>query len=541
MKPHKQSTIFTLVRNEVSQREIHRMTGIDRKTIRKYRGQLKASGERGDSNSSTPATGSEVSEGQNPPPWPPGRTESETTSAGLAFRGKIPSLARSDCEPHRSFIEEQVKLKRNAMAIYQELVDQHGFASRYNSVKRFVRGLKKQAPECFDRLEFGPGEEAQVDYGEGAPTRHPVTGKYRRPRLFVMTLKYSRRSFRKVIWKSSSEAWARLHEEAFRYFGGAVQYVVLDNLREGVIKPDIYEPEINRVYSEMLAHYGVVADPARVRDPNRKGTVESAIQHTQGTALKGKRFESIEEQNGFLAHWELNWASKRIHGREKRQVDSMYQEEKNHLRPLPLGGFRYFQESVRTVGDDTTIQVDNAWYAASPATIGTQVLVRIHDLDIEIRNIKTLALIRRHPRATRKGELKLPESERIFNPSRQTDFLLKQAEAIGPKTREICGALFEQRGREGQKSMWGVVNLARGSRYPKSLIEKACGLALEQGVTSAKVIRQSVDSMLEEAIERLESEGRDQTSPLTQAHELIRPTSDYAEHFARSTANSVIH
>ena len=541
MKPHKQSTIFTLVRNEVSQREIHRMTGIDRKTIRKYRGQLQASGEGGDSNSPTPATGSQVSEVQNPPPWPPGRAESETSSAGLDSGGKIPYQARSDCEPHRQFIEEQLKLKRNAVAIYQELVDQHGFTSRYNSVKRFVRGLKKQAPECFDRLEFGPGEEAQVDYGEGALTRHPVTGKHRRPRLFVMTLKYSRRSFRKVIWKSSSEAWARLHEEAFRYFGGAVQYVVLDNLREGVIKPDIYEPEINRVYSEMLAHYGVVADPARVRDPNRKGTVESAIQHTQSTALQGKRFESIEEQNEFLAQWELNWASKRIHGREKRQVESMYQEEKPHLRPLPAAGFQYFQEVVRTVGDDTTVQVDNAWYAASPAALGTQVLVRIHDLDIEIRNIKTLALIRRHPRATRKGEVKLPDNERIFNPSRQTEFLLKQAEAIGPKTREICAALFEQRGREGQKSMWGVVNMARGSRYPKSLIEKACALALEQGVTSAKVIRQSVDSMLEAAIERIESEGLDQTSPLTQAHELIRPTSDYAEHFARSTAHPVIH
>src|SRR5439155_3919156 len=139
-------------------------------------------------------------------------------------------------------------------------------------------------PEQYDRLEFAPGEEAQVDYGEGAPTRHPSSGRYRKPRLFVMTLRYSRRSFRKVVWKSSSEVWARLHEEAFRYFGGCVQYVVLDCLKEGVITPDIYQPQLNRVYGAMLAHYGVVADPARVRDPNRKGTVENAIGHTQATA-----------------------------------------------------------------------------------------------------------------------------------------------------------------------------------------------------------------------------------------------------------------
>jgi transposase len=133
-------------------------------------------------------------------------------------------------------------------------------------------------------------------------------GRYRRPRLFVMTLRYSRRSFRKVVWTSSTETWSRLHEEAFRYFGGAVRYIVLDNLKEGVIKPDIFEPELNRVYAEMLRHYSAVADAARVRDPNRKGTVESAIQHTQATALKGRRFESIEAQNDYLAHWETNWA-----------------------------------------------------------------------------------------------------------------------------------------------------------------------------------------------------------------------------------------
>ena len=112
----------------------------------------------------------------------------------------------------------------------------------------------------FDRLEFAPGEEAQLECGEGALTLHPCTERYRRPRLFVMTLRYSRRSFRRVVWTSSQEAWARLHEQAWRYFGGSSQYVVLDNLKEGVIKPDLYEPQLNPVYAAVLAHYGVVAD-----------------------------------------------------------------------------------------------------------------------------------------------------------------------------------------------------------------------------------------------------------------------------------------
>jgi transposase len=274
--------VITLLQNDVSQREISRKTGVDRKTIRKIAQEMAADPPK----SPTPATGSETGSVQNPPPRPPGNEP---------VRGYTPTP--SACEPHRAWIERQVGLGRNATAIYQELVDQYGFAYGYNSVKRFCRRLRTTEPRQFDRLEFLPGEEAQVDYGEGALTRYGPSGRYRRPRLFVMTLRYSRRSFRKVVWKSSSETWARLHEEAWRYFGGSCRYCVLDNLKEGVITPDLYEPELNRLYADLLAHYNVVADPARIRDPNRKGTVESAVQHTQATALKGKRFDSLEEQN----------------------------------------------------------------------------------------------------------------------------------------------------------------------------------------------------------------------------------------------------
>jgi transposase len=134
----------------------------------------------------------------------------------------------SACEPHRAFIEAQLRLRRNATAIYQDLVDQLGFTGAYGSVKRFVRNLRQREPEQFDRLEFLPGEEMQVDYGEGAPTRVPGTDRYRKPRLFVATLRYSRRSFRRVVWSSSQETWARLHEQAWRSFGGSCRYVVLD-------------------------------------------------------------------------------------------------------------------------------------------------------------------------------------------------------------------------------------------------------------------------------------------------------------------------
>ena len=120
---------------------------------------------------------------ENPPPRPP---------------AQAPAEARSACEVYREWIEAQVQLGRNAISIYQDLVERHGFTHRYNSVKRFVRGLKAREPERFDVLESLPGEEAQVDFGQGALTR-TANGKYRRPYLFVMTLKYSGKSFRKVL------------------------------------------------------------------------------------------------------------------------------------------------------------------------------------------------------------------------------------------------------------------------------------------------------------------------------------------------------
>ena len=534
LKPHQKGAVITLLENEVSQHEISRKTGIDRKTVRKLAHAI-AAARAGEGSNSPMATGSDGLPVQIPPPRPPA-PGARSPPAGL------PAHARSACEGHREWIEAQVRLGRNAMAIYQELVDRFGFTQRYNSVKRFCRALRTREPEQFDRLEFLPGEECQVDYGEGALTRHPHSGRYRRPRLFIMTLRYSRRSYRQVVWKSSSEVWARLHEQAFRYFGGAVNYCVLDNLKEGVITPDIYEPQLNRVYGAMLAHYGVVADPARVRDANRKGTVENAIGHTQATALKGRRFESIEAQNAYLLHWEQKWAALRIHGRAKRQVEEMFQEERAHLKALPLEGFRYFEEGTRTVGDDTTIQVDSAWYAARPARIGSEVLIRLYQRELEIRDLHTLALIRRHPRATRKGEVQLPDNERVFNPSRQTHQLLARAELIGPNTLALCRELFEQRGREAQKSMWGIVGL--GPRYPACILEQAAAVTLARQIHSYKAVRAMAEQLLARAVIDLDARQPQlplttTASALTQQHELIRAPAEYAEFFARlSAANS---
>lgn len=494
LKSHLRITLQTLLQNGTSQREIERLTGVDRKTIRRYAAMAATA----QSNSPGVATGSETGEVQNPPPRPP----------ALA-------VSVSACEPHRAWIEAQVQLGRNAVSIYQDLVELHGFGHRYNSVKRFVHGLRAREPERFDVLEFLPGEEAQVDYGQGALTR-TANGKYSRPYLFVMTLKYSGKSFRKVSWKTDQQIWAQLHEQAWRSFGGSSRYVVLDNLREGVITPDLYEPALNPVYAAMLAHYGVIADVCRVGDPNRKGTVERAIQYTQDTALKGRRFESLEEQNTWLAHWEERWAAPRIHGRKKRQILEMFAEERPLLQPLPLESMRYFRQETRTVDDAGTVQVEGSFYAAGRAPLYSEVIVRVYGEEIEVLD-RDGVLLRRHRKSTRKGHYEIPAADRVFNPSRETARLLGKARKIGPHSGEFAQQLFARLGRPGQKALYGLTNLPR--HYGSAAIEAAC----ERVLRSQSISYQAIKRILE----RQALNPAPAAVPYMQADPAIRPIDDY--------------
>jgi transposase len=496
LKSHLRITIDTLLKSGAPQREIERRTGVDRKTIRRY---ARAA------NSSGVATGSEAAGGQTPPPRPPAPVAKAQAAC-----------TTSACEPHRAWIEAQVTLGRNAVAIYQQLVEDHGFAHRYNSVKRFVGKLRAREPQRFDVLEFAPGEEAQVDYGQGALTLYKP-GKYKRPYLFVMTLKYSGKSFRKTVWKTDQQVWARLHEEAFRALGGCPRYVVLDNLKEGVIRPDLYAPELNPVYAAMLAHYGVVADACRVQDPNRKGSVENAIQHTQGTALKGRRFDSIEAQNAWLIHWEERWAGLRIHGRKKRQVLEMYREEQPHLQPLPAQGFRTFWQGTRTVDDAGLVQVDASYYAALPAALHSEVTVRVFDHEIEILGAQGQVL-RRHAKSLRKGAFALEDADRLFNPSRECARLLERVARIGPCTAALGRELFARLGRPGQRALYGLANLPR--RFAREDIEAVCARQLQAQCFSYAAVRR--------ALERKQTGLGPAAAPaLTQSGAAIRELTEY--------------
>ena len=418
-------------------------------------------------------------------------------------------------EPYRELIALELSRGRNAMGIFQDLVDGHGFTGGYQSVQRFVRGLRgASSPEARVIIETRLGEECQVDYGTGPMVRDPDSGKYRRTRLFVLALGCSRKCVRLLVFKSSTRVWAELHEKAFRRLGGSTLVVVLDNLREGVLSPDIYDPRLNPLYRDVLAHYGVTALPCKVRDPDRKGKVESGVNHAQMTPLKGKKFESLEEAQAYLDHWEECWADKRIHGRTKRQVAAMFAEEKPFLQALPLEPFRYYQYGVRTVHLDGCVEVEAAYYGAPPGWIGRQVDVQWDAMYVRLLDPHTGELLREHLGGKRGGH-RIRDEDRPRRTPPHLLQLLARAHKAGDSIGAVSDAIHARQGELGIRRIQGMLSLTK--QYGNATCDQACAAALELGVSDYQFVRRYLE--------------RSQQAPLSlkQIDPLIRELSQYRD------------
>jgi transposase len=502
-----QQQILALGRLGWTLSRIQQTTGVRRETISGY---LKAAGiavrSRGrpseskpkpaisppevstDSGPSKPAISGTVSTDSGPAK-PATRGTVSTDPSERIRPGRAPSA--SACEPYRELIVEALGRGRNAVAIWQDLVDRHGFPARYASVRRFVAVLRgRPAPEAHAVITTEPGEEGQVDYGDGPMVRHPKSGQYRRTRLFVLTLGYSRKSIRLLVWQSSAQTWSELHERAFRRLGGTVRVIVLDNLKEGVLTPDVYDPALNPLYRDVLAHYGVVALPCRVADPDRKGKVESGIGHTQKTPLQGMRFETLEEGQTYLDRWDTRWADTRIHGTTKRQVAAMFAEEQPTLGALPLEPFRYYRFGVRTVHLDGCVEVDAAYYSAPPGWIGRRVDVQWNDLHVRLLHPKTGQLLREHLRAPR-GWHRIEDADRPSRTPAKTLALLTAAHRVGPSVGAVVDHIHHHEGAAGVRRILGVLALAK--KYGPAIAEDAAKAALDLAVPTYRFLRRYLE------------------------------------------------
>ena len=525
-------TILSLHQRGWSQRRIARELGVHRETVARYLRQLLPApkpaiapiGSPGTDNDSKPAIapiGSTAPDGAPRPAIAPiGTPDLPDMPSAPSVPAAGPGAGRpSDCVAWRAVIKAKLELGLSAQRIHQDLVAEHDFTGSYYSVRRFVRSLEAAQELPFRRLECGPGEEAQVDFGTGAPVES-ADGKRRRPYVFRIVLSHSRKAYSEAVYRQTTDNFLLCLENAFVSFGGAVQRLVLDNLRAAVKKADWFDPDLNPKVLSFARHYGVVFLPTRPYTPRHKGKVERGIDYVQENALKGKTFSSLEGQNHFLLDWEQTVADTRLHGTTRRQVGAHFVEvERGALQPLPPERFPCFQEARRVVHRDGHVEVERAYYSVPPEYLSRRVWARWDGRLVRIFNerLEQIALHVKHEPGRFSTQSQHIAGPKISGVERGAAWLLGQVRRLGPHSLRWAEAMLQARGVEGVRVLQGLLNLAH--RHPGNAIERACDVALSYGAYRLRTVR----ALLERQAPRQES------LPFLQEHPLIRNLSDYGQ------------
>ncbi len=499
-----QKAIQALAARGWSFRRIARELAIHRETVARYvRGMSDAPS--GDSEAAVAAAGSE------PKPAIP--------TAGSAGRTSL-------CAPYRELIEDKLEAGLSAQRIYQDLKGDHEFDGSYESVKRFVRAVGRETPLPFRRMECDPGEEAQIDFGKGAPTK-TGGGSWRRPPLFRIVLSHSRKGYSEAVPRETTEMFLRALENAFFSFGGVPKVLVIDNLLAAVQRADFYDPELNPKVESFCRHYGTTILPTRPYTPRHKGKVESGVGYVQDNAVKGRRFESLSEQNEFLRDWEKGVADTRIHGTTRRQVGKVFVEaERPALLPLPLERFPFFHEGRRKVHRDGHVEIERSYYPVPPEYLNREVWARWDGRVVRIfnRRMEPIAIhCRVEPGRFAQAPAFIPK-EKISSIEKGAEHLLRQARRIGLETGRWAEAMHDARGIQGLRCLVGLLSLAK--RYEAEKIEEACRVARAHGAFRLRVLR--------ELIKRQPPEQR--SIAFVSEHPLIRDIACYAQRVREATS-----
>ncbi|HEY2857135.1 MAG TPA: IS21 family transposase [Terracidiphilus sp.] len=515
--------ILSLHRQGLSQRRIARELDLNRETVARYLSRASAE--------SKPANAPPGSIAPEAEPKPANAPSGSVVSGDKTDRNLSPpnltsdNTARhrgrtSDCERWRAIIQSKCDLGLSAQRIYQDLTTEHSFTGTYYSIRRFVRRLVPPREFPFRRLECGPGDEAQVDFGKGAPVVGP-DGKRRKTHLFRIVLSHSRKAYSEVVHRQTTDDFLRCIENAFRHFGGAPRRLVLDNLRAAVTKADWFDPELNPKVRSFGEHYGVVFLPTRPYTPRHKGKVENGVGYAQDNALKGRVFASLPGQNSFLLEWELTVADTRIHGTTRRQVGKHFTDaERGALLRLPLEPFPSFHEERRTVHRDGHIEVKRSYYAVPPEYLGRVVWARWDGRMVRIFN-ERMQQIATHTRREPGGFSTPPEfiaAEKISAVERGAAWLLgKVATRLGPRSAAWAEAMVKARGIEGTRVLVGLLSLS--GRHSTSAIEQACETALGYAAFRLRTIRALVKRQAP----------KQEVMPFLSVHPVIRPLSEYGQ------------
>jgi transposase len=208
--------------------------------------------------------------------------------------GPQPPKINSSVKPFGEIVKSLRKQGVEMVAIWQRLKDDQGYRGSYSSIRRFVQHLEPESREVYVRVQTGPGEEMQVDFGSVGQLFDPASGRIRPAYVFVATLGYSRHQYAELVFDQKVVTWIGLHRRALEYFGGVPKRVVPDNLKAAVLKVLVQDAVLGEAYRQMALHYGFMISPTIPYTPRHKGKVENGVHYVQRNFMAGQQFADIQ-------------------------------------------------------------------------------------------------------------------------------------------------------------------------------------------------------------------------------------------------------
>ena len=465
------------MRRGQSNRAVAEAMGIDRKTVARYRSWASEQG---------------LLEDCLPPLSELQELVEETLSSSP------PPQNTSSVEPYRKVVGKLRQEGVEIAAIHQRLKER-GFTGSYSSVYRFVRTLEPRTPDVTVRVETPPGEEAQVDFGYAGKMVDPETGELRRTWAFVMTLSWSRHQYVEFVFDQKVETWLRLHRNAFAFFRGVPERVVIDNLKAGISRVCLHEPLAQQSYRECAEHYGFLISPCRPRTPRHKGKVEKGgVHYVKRNFLGGREPTTLTQANRDVRHWALTVAGERVHGTTKERPLERFAFERGTLRPLPDAPYDMAVWKEVKLHRDCYLVFDQAYYSAPFRLVGQKLWVRGGSREVQIFT-PDYQLVATHPRAQRPGRRQthtdhLPP-HKLPGLMLTRDACRQQASQIGPSTRTVVDSLLDHRPEDRLRTAGRLLRL--GDRFGPERLEAAAARALRFDdpayMTIKRILEQGLD------------------------------------------------
>jgi Integrase core domain len=408
----------------------------------------------------------------------------------------VDARARSFTYPainlHRALIETMLATN-TVTTVHQRMRDDHFLDVTISSFRRYVQlefpAHVEAAAVTLWRPEVAAGDEAQIDYGYLGVWQDPLTGRVRRVWAFVMVLACCRHLFVRPVFTMDTTAWLQAHVAAFEFFGVTPARLVPDNLKTGVIKPDLYDPKLNRAYAELAEHYGCLIDPARASKPKDKARVERMMPYVRESFWRGRTWVSLEAMQSAGVAWSADVAGMRSHrGIDGGQPAVVFRAvSAPNMRPLPHHTFELAVWSRPKVAHDCHIAVGGVLYSVPWRWIGTQVDARLTAQRIEV--FVGLDLVKSHQRATRGRVTDMADypPEKIAFFQRTPVWCRHRAAELGPNVTIVIDDLLAVNVLHQLRAAQGIIGLA--SKHTPARLDAACRRAVEVGDPSYRTIK----------------------------------------------------